>query len=136
LEAVGRVNPFHRDWRQHRKNKGDRITATKRNSPKSKSEVVTEEKGMIDREVFDWGVRLTAHPFRGTANHAMIISSEIRNYRAGRGAEVYITFPAFSLQKPMRLIDARTWHAALGAIIKDTQAVQTEMRTTVGKKKS
>ena len=33
----------------------------------------------------------------------MIISSEIRNYRTGRGAEVYITFPAASLQKPLRL---------------------------------
>ena len=66
----------------------------------------------------------------------MTISSEIRNYRTGRGAEVYLTFPAASLQKPLRLIDAQTWHAALGAIIKDTRAVQTEMRTTAGKKKS
>lgn len=90
---------------------------------------------MIDREVFDWGVRLTAHPFRGTANHAMTISSEIRNYRAGRGAEVYVTFPAASLQRPLRLIDARTWHTALGTIIKETQAVQSEMRATAGKGK-
>ena len=54
---------------------------------------------MIDREVFDWGVRLTAHPFRGTADHAMTISSEIRNYRNRRGSEVLISFPAASMQK-------------------------------------
>jgi hypothetical protein len=38
----------------------------------------------------------------------------------------------------MRLLDAQTWHAALGAIIADTRAVQTEMRTaasSTGKKK-
>jgi len=91
---------------------------------------------MIDREVFDWGVRLTAHPFRGTANHAMIISSEIRNYRTRRGSEVLITFPAASTQRPLRLLDAQTWHMALGAIIRDTRAVQAEMRTTAGKQKS
>jgi hypothetical protein len=35
------------------------------------------------------------------------------------------------------LLDAQTWHAAMGAIITDTRAVQTEMRTaaTTGKKK-
>ena len=113
--------------------------AAKRTSPKSTSDpaVVTEETKMIDREVFDWGVRLTAHPFRGTENHALVIRSEIRNYRTGRGSEVYITFPAASSQRPLRLLDAQTWHAAMGAIITDTRAVQTEMRTaaTTGKKK-
>lgn len=109
--------------------------AAKRTNPKRKPEVPTEQKDMIDREVFDWGVRLTAHPFRGTANHAMIISSEIRNYRTGRGSEVLITFPAASTQRPLRLLDAQTWQMALGAIIRETRAVQTEMRTTAGKTK-
>ena len=114
--------------------------AAKRTNPKSASAptVVTDDQKMIDREAFDWGVRLTAHPFQGTENHALVIRSEIRNYRAGRGSEVYITFPAASLQNPMRLLDAQTWHAALGAIIADTRAVQTEMRTaasSTGKKK-
>ena len=83
--------------------------AAKRTKPKSTSAptVVTEDQKMIDREAFDWGVRLTAHPFQGTENHALVIRSEIRNYRAGRGSEVYITFPAASLQNPMRLLDAR-----------------------------
>ena len=91
---------------------------------------------MIDREVFDWGVRLTAHPFKGTDDHAMVIRSEIRNYRTGRGSEVCITFPAASLQKPLRLLDAQSWCEALTTIITDTRAVQTEMRTTAtGKKK-
>ncbi len=84
---------------------------------------------MIDREAFDWGVRLTAHPFRGTEDDTLVIRSEIRNYREGRGAEVYVTFPAVSLQKPLRLLDAQTWHEALGKIIAQTRAVQAEMRT-------
>lgn len=84
---------------------------------------------LIDREVFDWGVRLTARPFRGTAKHAtMIITSEIRNYRERRGSEVLISFPAASMQSSFRLLDARAWHMALGSIIRETTAVQAEMR--------
>ena len=114
--------------------------AAKRTNPKSTSApaVVTEEKKMIDREVFDWGVRLTANPFRGTENHALVIRSEIRNYRERRGSEILITFPAASMQKPLRLLDAQTWCEAMTAIIADTRAVQTEMRTaasSTGKKK-
>ncbi len=108
--------------------------AAKKIKPKAETEEVSM-KNLIDREVFGWGVRLTAHPFRGTAQHAMIISSEIRNYRERRGSEVLISFPAVSMQKPFRLLDARTWHTALGAIIKETAAVQAEMRATAGKGK-
>lgn len=109
----------------------------KQSNPKSKPEVVTEEENLIDREVFDWGVRLTAQPFRGTAQHSMTITSEIRNYRERRGSEVLITMPAVTTQRPFRLIDARAWHGALGSIIKETTAVQVEMRTrSKGKKKS
>lgn len=56
----------------------------KRPNPKSKSKIVEEENNLIDREVFDWGVRLTARPFRGTAQDTMTIISEIRNYREQR----------------------------------------------------
>jgi len=112
--------------------------ATKRTNPKGKGEsksVGGTEENIIEREAFDWGVRLTAAPFKGTANHDMVIRSEIRNYRPGRGSEVYITFPAASLQKPLRLIDAQTWYNAMGAIIRDTRTVQTEMRTAAAGKK-
>jgi len=115
--------------------------AAKRTTPKDKTPADVDAEGgvknLIDREVFDWGVRLTAHPFRGTPQHAAIITSEIRNYREGRGSEVLISFPPVSMQKPFRLLDARTWHMALGHIIKETAAVQAEMRTTgKGKTKS
>jgi hypothetical protein len=116
--------------------------ATKRTSPKktgkSKPIVVTEERKTIEREVFDWGVRLTARPFHGTENHALVIRSEVGNYKAGRGCEVRITFPAASMQNPLRLLDAQTWGEALTAIIAHTRAVQAEMRTaasSTGKKK-
>jgi hypothetical protein len=108
---------------------------TKRSNPKSRPEVVEEEKNLIDREVFDWGVRLTARPFRGTAQDTMTIISEIRNYRERRGSGVLITMPAITTQRPFRLIDARAWHGALGSIVKETAAVQVEMRTTAKSKK-
>ena len=121
---------------------GDGMTTAKQPGPKkrgkSKPEAITEEKSIIDREVFDWGVRLTAQPFKGMENDALVIRSEIRNYRAGRGSEVLITFPAASMQNPLRLLDAQTWCQAMMAIIAQTRAVQTEMRTaaeSVGKKK-
>ena len=107
--------------------------AKKRTNPagkgKAKPVVGLEGPDLIDREVFDWGVRLTARPFRGTAKHAtMIITSEIRNYRERRGCEVLISFPGASMQSSFRLLDARAWHMALGSIIKETTAVQAEMR--------
>jgi len=92
------------------------------------SEVATEE-GMISREAFDWGVRLTAQPFKGTDKNAMVIRSEIRNYRPGRGSEIIITFPAASMQMPLRVLDAQMFCDAMTAIIAETRAVQTEMRT-------
>jgi len=93
---------------------------------------------MIEREAFDWGVRLTAHPFKGTEHQALVIRSEVGLYKPGRGCEVRITFPAASSQIPLRLLDAQTWCEAMGAIIADTRAVQAEMRTaaeSTGKKK-
>ena len=90
---------------------------------------------MIDREVFDWGIRLTAHPFKGTEQQALVICSEIGNYKAGRGSEVSIIFPAVSRQRPLRLIDAQTWGEAIEAIVAETRVVQLEMRTAAGKKK-
>jgi hypothetical protein len=92
---------------------------------------------MIDREDFEWGVRLTARPFQGTANDAMVIRAEIGVHKPGRGCEIRIMFPAASMQNPLRLLDAQSWAEALTAIIADTRAVQAEMRTaaSTGKKK-
>jgi len=92
---------------------------------------------MIDREVFDWGVRLTAQPFKGTEQEPLVICSEIGNYRPGRGSEVRITFPAASRQNPLRLLDAQIWGEAMAAIVAETRVVQTELRTaaTAGKRK-
>ena len=91
---------------------------------------------MIDREVFDWGIRLTAHPFKGTEQQALVICSEIGNYKAGRGSEVSIFFPAVSRQKPLRLIDAQTWGEAIDAIVAETRVVQVEMRTAAGRRRN
>ena len=84
---------------------------------------------LIDREVFDWGVRLTAQPFKGTEQQALIVCSEIGNYKPGRGSEVRITFPAASRQNPLRLLDMQGWIEALTALVAETRVVQTELRT-------
>ncbi len=88
---------------------------------------------MIERDVFDWGVRLTVHPFKGTKNQAMVIRSEVGLHKPGRGCEVRITFSAASLQSSLRLLDAQTWCEALNAIIADTRAVKAEMKTEATK---
>jgi len=90
---------------------------------------------LIDREVFDWGVRLTARPFKGTEQQALSICSEIGNYKGRRGAEVNITFPAAARQNPLRLLDAQAWIEAMTAIVAETRIVQTELRTAATSKK-
>ena len=54
----------------------------------------------VEREILDWGVRLTARPFTG-ANASLVIQSEIAAYKRGKGSEVRITFPGTSLAKPL-----------------------------------
>jgi hypothetical protein len=81
---------------------------------------------LIDREVFDWGVRLTARPFKGTEQQAFVIYSEIGNYKGRRGAEVNISFPAATR---LRLLDAQGWIEAMAAIVAETRIVQAELRT-------
>jgi len=91
---------------------------------------------LIDREVFDWGDRQTARPFKGTEQQAFVIYSEIGNYKRRRGAEVNISFPAAAR---LRLLDAQGWIEAMAAIVAETRIVQAELRTaattTRGKKK-
>lgn len=89
----------------------------------------------IDREVFDWGVRLTACPFQGTERQALVISSEIGNYKGRRGAEVSISFPAAAR---LRLLDAQAWIEAMSAIVAESRNVQAELRSaaTTGEKRA
>ena len=89
----------------------------------------------IEREVSDWGVRITVHPFKGTKNQAMVIRSEVGRYKAGRGYEVRITFSAALLQSPLRLLDAQTWCEAMSAIIAETRAVKAKMKTEASRPK-
>jgi len=87
---------------------------------------------MIDREVFAWGVRLSASPFASGENQGLTIQSEISHYKHGRGSEIRITFSGVSLT-PLRIIDAQTWKEALGAIINETRAVATELKLVAAK---
>ena len=95
---------------------------------------VTETR-TIDREVFDWGVRLTAQPFKGSENEALMMHAEIGLHRPGRGCDIRVTFPGVSLQNPLRLLDAQAWCEAMTALIVETRAVQAEMRAASTKKR-
>jgi len=81
----------------------------------------------VEREVSEWGVCLTAHPFGG-ANAALTIKSEIAAYKPGTGAKAQITFTGTSMASPLRLVDAQAWNEAMSAIIAETRSVIAEMK--------
>ncbi len=91
---------------------------------------------LIDRDVFDWGVRLTARSFKETERQVCVIYSEIGNYKGRRGGQVNIGFPAAAR---LRLLDAQTRIEAISAIVAESKIVQAELRTaatsTTSKKK-
>ena len=89
----------------------------------------------VEREVFDWGVRLVARPFKSGKNQGAVIRSEISTAKPGRGCEVRITFPSVTLAAPLRLTDAQAWHEAMGAVVNVTRAVVAEMKTAAKPKK-
>ena len=91
---------------------------------------------MIEREVFDWGVRLTARPFKRTKIQTMVIRSEVGLYKPGRGCGVRITFSAASFQSALRLLDAQTWNEGMAAIINETRSVMADMKAKTTKAKS
>jgi hypothetical protein len=86
----------------------------------------------VEREVFDWGVQLTACPFTG-ANAPLTIKSEIATWKSGKGSEVRITFAGVSMTSPLRLLDAQAWNEALSAIIAETRRVIADMKAEAAK---
>ena len=83
---------------------------------------------MVDREVFDWGVRLTTKPFLKTRLELLTLQSEIREPRSGKSPLVKITFTGAALSNPLRLPDAQTWQEAMEAIVAETRSVIAEMK--------
>ncbi len=90
---------------------------------------------MIQRETFDWGLRLTARPFTSGANQAHVIKAEIGPYRHNRGSEIRITFPAVTPAAPLRLVDAQVWYEAMSALLTETRGVVAQMKAQATKKK-
>jgi hypothetical protein len=88
----------------------------------------------VEREVFDWGVRLVARPFKSGKNQGAVIRSEISVTKPTRGCEVRISFPGVTLTAPFRLTDAQAWHEAMGAIINATRGVVAEMKASPKRK--
>ena len=86
----------------------------------------------VEREVLDWGVRLSARPFTGD-NAALTIKSEVAVWKPGKGSEVRITFSGTSMVSPLRLLDAQTWNEALSAIIAETRSVAADMKAEAAK---
>lgn len=87
----------------------------------------------LEREVSDWGVRLTARPFDGGVNAPLTIKAEVAAYRPGKGAEVRITFAGTSMASPLRLLDAQAWTEAMTAIIAEVRNTVTSMKTDAKK---
>ena len=90
---------------------------------------------MIQRETFDWGLRLTARPFTSGANQSHVIQAEIGPYRYNRGSEIRVTFPAITPAAPLRLVDAQVWHEALSALLTETRSVVAQMKAESAKKR-
>ena len=82
----------------------------------------------IQRKNTEWGMYLTAAPFTGGPNGALVIKAEIARHKPGKGSEVRITFPGTALGEPLRLLDAQTWCAALTAVITETRTVVAKMK--------
>ena len=88
---------------------------------------------MVQREEFDWGLRLTAQPFTSGPNQGHVIQAEIGPYRYNRGSEIRITFPAVTGATPLRLGDAQVWSEAMLAIINETRGVVAQMKADATK---
>jgi hypothetical protein len=65
--------------------------------------VQSTEETMIERENFDWGIRLTAHPFKDGDHSDLMIQADIGPYKHNRGSDVRITFTGVPAAAPLRL---------------------------------
>lgn len=83
---------------------------------------------MIERETFDWGIRLTARPFEGGEHPGLTIQADIGPYKHNRGSDVRITFTGVPAAAPLRLGDAQIWYEALHALVNETRAVIAQMK--------
>jgi len=85
----------------------------------------------IERETFDWGVRLTVRPFTDV-NVDIVIQADIGPYKRNRGSDIRITFPGASITSPLRLGDAQVWCEALQALVAETRVVVADMKSEFG----
>lgn len=94
-----------------------------------------KEGRMIERESFDWGLRLTAKPFSGGPHEKHTIQAEIGHYRYNSGCDTRIIFPAVTSAKPFRLGDAQVWNEAMHALVAETRSVVAQMKADAAEKK-
>jgi len=83
---------------------------------------------MIERETFDWGVRLLSHPFADGDRPDLVIQADIGPYKHNRGSDVRITFPGVPSATPLRLGDAQIWYEAMHAIVSEARTVIGQMK--------
>jgi hypothetical protein len=91
---------------------------------------------MIERETFDWGVRLTARPFEGGEHPGLTIQADIGPYKHNRGSDVCITFTGVPAATSLRLGDAQIWYEAMHALVNETRIVIGQMKAASQMKKS
>jgi len=89
---------------------------------------------LIQREVFNWGVRLTVRPFAGhKALGGMVIFAEISLPRPNRGSTVKIMFSAALAAASLGLPDAQAWQNAMSALLIEARSIVVEMKTAAKK---
>lgn len=82
----------------------------------------------MQKEVLDWGVRLTVQPFTGTKLAGVKIQSTVTTPKSGHGPGVNVVIVGLSPATPMKLLDAQALQEALGVIIAETRSALTDLR--------
>jgi len=83
---------------------------------------------MIDRETFDWGVRLVARPFDSGEHASLVMQADIGPYKHNRGSDVRITCTGVPAAAPLRLGDAQIWYEAMYALVNEARALIAQMK--------
>ncbi len=88
---------------------------------------------MIQREVFNWGVKLSVKPLP-TTKPTLALHAEISHPKPSRSVEAGLSFSGVSQADPLRIVEAQTWIEALTALVQETRGVIAELKNEAKKK--
>lgn len=88
---------------------------------------------MIQREVFNWGVKLTVKPLPDT-KPTLVLNVEISRPKPSRGVAAGISFSGVTQADALRIVEAQTWIEAFTALVQETRGVIAELKNEEKKK--